>query len=448
MTSTKLFLLWLLSIFIFFPLYGQEDIENLFLRKAVKDYIVREYDNTIGDLEQVLTANPKNSRARQLMAKVYVIKGQQAAIQNNQADALTFFIKAAEYDSTNTDSRKGILEIKQRQASAHQAMAVSPSPASPVQQQSYSMQPPTTIIQAPSGGTDTTAAKVIENLLNSFNQNQKIIAQQIVQTNNIVNRSDSSKDKYLDALLKSTKQSGDTLLHYILIGGAVAILFLLIFVVVFFVFFHSVNKNAELRTIQATQSIAALLAGPSAQQSGANTLLIAGPSPVNQATATDAQLVQEVQHNSGTQALNDPDPLKRADAIEALELELVKSKENVPPEKMRLLGELLNDGNNRVRANAAKALYSIDKEASLSTLREMLKESSKRMRASAIWALGEIGSEEALEVVLSIENEVDEMITYNIKTALEKINNRKRFSLTEKHTERIFAEIAKYKEIV
>ena len=172
-----------------------------------------------------------------------------------------------------------------------------------------------------------------------------------------------------------------------------------------------------------------------------------GPSQDNQSNKQEIQQAQIVKDDVGA-ALSDNDPLKRAFAIEAVEREIIKSKETVQPEKIRKIMKSLNDENNRVRANAAKAIYSIDNEASLSTLGSMLRNSSKRMRASSIWALGEIGSEKALDLILSIPGETDEMIAYNIKMALEKIKNAAKFDLSGQHAERIDAEINKYKEMV
>ena len=59
------------------------------------------------------------------------------------------------------------------------------------------------------------------------------------------------------------------------------------------------------------------------------------------------------------------------------------------------------------RANAAKAIYEVDNEASIATLDGMLKDQSKRMRASAIWALGEICSEDALGIKLCPFNHIE-----------------------------------------
>jgi tetratricopeptide (TPR) repeat protein len=455
MTSIKAGIVLLSLAVSFFPLSAQEDIENLYLRKAVKEFIAREYDNTISNLEQVVAVNPKNDRAKKLMSKAFVMKGQQALAQNHYDAAAASFEKAISFDSTNSSARKGLAAAKQQEAFVPMNSHLQKSTSSAQQPQTQAPEhpfvvqqaPPTIIQTSPSGGPDSVSAKVIQNILTSFNENQKIIARQIEQSNSLVNRTDSSKDKYLDALLSTSKQNNDKMMRYIVIGGAAVVLFVIIFVVAFFLFFYSVNKNTELRTVKVAQSVAALLAAPASAQPGAAMLRLTGPSQDTQAGKQDIQQAQSIQDDSET-ALCHSDPLKRAYAIESVEREIIKSKEAVPPERIKKIMDLLNDDNNRVRANAAKAIYSIDNEASLSTLGSMLRNPSKRMRASSIWALGEIGSEKALDLILSLPDETDEMLTYNIKMALEKIKNGTKIPFDDQKTERIDAVILKYREMV
>ncbi|RKY02769.1 hypothetical protein DRP77_07365 [Candidatus Poribacteria bacterium] len=83
-------------------------------------------------------------------------------------------------------------------------------------------------------------------------------------------------------------------------------------------------------------------------------------------------------------ALNDPDPRVRANAIEGLWG--VKN-----PKAREIFLRALEDENNRVRANAAKGLYEMGDPKGLETLKEMLNDHDEMMRASAAWVLGEVG---------------------------------------------------------
>ncbi len=105
----------------------------------------------------------------------------------------------------------------------------------------------------------------------------------------------------------------------------------------------------------------------------------------------------------------DGNPYIRARGVEVLGEELKIEKDNTIVEK--LLVPFLKDKNNRVRGNAAKALYPHNKEISLNTLKEMSQSKDPWMRASAAWALGEIGGQEATKVLLTLLEDPD----YNVQ---------------------------------
>lgn len=107
----------------------------------------------------------------------------------------------------------------------------------------------------------------------------------------------------------------------------------------------------------------------------------------------------------------------RANTIEAIEKAGVLAKD--------LLKDYLSDINNRVRANAAKAIARSDPEAAITTLKNMLKEENPLMKASALWALGELRLPEHSPLVVSFADHPDEIVRRNAHRALEKISNRK-----------------------
>jgi len=98
--------------------------------------------------------------------------------------------------------------------------------------------------------------------------------------------------------------------------------------------------------------------------------------------------------------LNDPNPRVKAKAIEIVDAQMISEKEN-PDVAEKILKEFLEDKNNRVRANAAKALFRYKPEMALETIKEMFKSNDKWMQISAAWVLGELeGSNEAAEILL------------------------------------------------
>lgn len=127
----------------------------------------------------------------------------------------------------------------------------------------------------------------------------------------------------------------------------------------------------------------------------------------------------------------DGNPYIRARGVEVLGEELMIEKDSSIVEK--LLVPFLSDKNNRVRGNAAKALYSHNKELALKCLKEMSQNKDQWMRASAAWALGEIGGQEATKILLTLLEDADYNVQKRVlkslvvaRTKKEKSNEKKK----------------------
>jgi len=205
---------------------------------------------------------------------------------------------------------------------------------------------------------------------------------------------------------------------------------------------HTISRSSELRTVESNETIKALLTGPEGGD-GKERLML-----TSQVENSGSSVSENTANVTQVESLDDSDPKKRADAVEVIESEIGNVKEESRLEKIQKLEELLKDENNRVRANAAKAIYEVDNKASIDTLKDMLENPSKRMRASAVWALGEIATEDAYELLCNIEDESDELVTYNIKTALDKIKKLEKFKMSEEQQKKTKELLEKYKELV
>ncbi|MDD5092276.1 MAG: HEAT repeat domain-containing protein, partial [Candidatus Wallbacteria bacterium] len=116
--------------------------------------------------------------------------------------------------------------------------------------------------------------------------------------------------------------------------------------------------------------------------------------------------------------LRDADPRVRANAVEGLENFQLEDKdlEEVLP--------LLEDDNNRVRANAAKALWKFGGLRMISFLGDILAGNpDKWQRASAAYALGEMRSENALGILKKSIKDHDHEVRRNTVLALGKIGD-------------------------
>jgi hypothetical protein len=314
------------------------------------------------------------------------------------------------------------------------------SPSAPSQAQAYApqAQSPVVNITQTGSGNDSAHLKIVSSLLNNFEKQQEIMSQQVQASNKFLSTNEDQKDKYLNALIQAGEQKNNMMKQFIIIGGAVVLGVILVIAFLFMFVFHRYSKATEVRTLQATDAIAALLAAPSVR--GAPMMI----------TSTAGKDVPGAAAQQGVtmEMLSTQDPLQRAQAVEAVAAEIIEPEKNTRLEKIKKLEQLLKDENNRVRANAAKALYEIDKEESLKTLREMLASESNRMRSSAVWALGEIGSEDAFELITGLENENDEIVKYNMKVALDKVKSLNRFPMGNEQKERLEQKLKQFSDMV
>ena len=76
----------------------------------------------------------------------------------------------------------------------------------------------------------------------------------------------------------------------------------------------------------------------------------------------------------------------------------------------QLLGPFLTDRNNRVRANAAKAIYKHNKKVAFTSLEEMVKSQDKWFRVSAAWAIGVLKDAEFATLLVPLLTDVDQHV--------------------------------------
>ncbi|MDD5090025.1 MAG: HEAT repeat domain-containing protein [Candidatus Wallbacteria bacterium] len=89
-------------------------------------------------------------------------------------------------------------------------------------------------------------------------------------------------------------------------------------------------------------------------------------------------------------------------------------------ELIRLLTPLLDDFDNRVRANTARALWKVGGLQMLEVLNQMLRKGEKWMKASAAYALGEIGVYQVVEILVDALSSPDNDVKKNAIVALGK----------------------------
>jgi HEAT repeat protein len=119
--------------------------------------------------------------------------------------------------------------------------------------------------------------------------------------------------------------------------------------------------------------------------------------------------------------LNDTNPRVRAKGIEIIDAQMIGEKED-PDVAEKVLEGFLEDKNNRVRANAARALYKYRPDMAFEMLEKMLKSDDKWMKVSAIWVLGELeGDRKAAQLLLDNIKESDFHFKRRLVKSLQKL---------------------------
>ncbi len=115
--------------------------------------------------------------------------------------------------------------------------------------------------------------------------------------------------------------------------------------------------------------------------------------------------------------LDHPNAHIRAHGVEMLEKEL--NVQGDPMVAAKLLLPHLRDPNNRVKANAAKAIYKYNSSVAISALEEMFRSKDRWQQSSAAWALGEIGDVESAVLLLKYIDILEPHSRYRATKSLE-----------------------------
>ncbi|MGL1903234.1 MAG: HEAT repeat domain-containing protein [Fibrobacterales bacterium] len=377
------------------PAQDQQNLEQLYTRKAVKAFVSKDFNASIENVKQVLRINPNNNQAKKLLAKGYYFQSKQlfAAKEYSLCDAML--------DELFVISPKHQLGLSLR-AKVKPLLIVQPTMQATQEQRGRSPQqiqqiPSQIIVKTDDGGKS-------EKMISAF------LAQSDMQREIQARKDSLSRLQNIELinLMKDRDAESSTKFNKTFIWVAIIIIgTIFIIIAVVFLLAKMFIKTSELQSAQQYEVLQNLLSqGPVMNESTLKLTATSG--------STEADL-------------DNDDDLKRANAVEAIAEDLAGSESvsDEHKEKIEKVRLLLSDSNNRVRANAAKVIYAIDSEASLNCLKEMVFSTSKRQSASGIWALGEIHSKETLSIILDkvAENDDDEIITHNLLNALKKVES-------------------------
>ncbi len=405
------------------PAQDNQNLEQLYTRKAVKAFVAKDFTSSIEYIKQVIRINPNNKQAKKLMAKCYYFQSTALFKKGEYQLAQDMLTELFVIIPAHKQGEALKLKVDKKIAAMRPAQPASGYQQQPMQQvqQVQQMQPQQIIVKTDDG-------KRSEKMIAAFLE-QSTQQRGLQQRTDSLNREQSSE---LMNLMKDRDVASETRFKSTFIWVVIIIIgtILVIIGVVFFLAKMFI-KTSELQSAQQYEVLQNLLTqGPVMQQSAL------------QLTATAGSTEKD---------LDADDDLARANAVEAVAEGLATSDSGAEEnkgkiEKVRLL---LGDSNNRVRANAAKVIYNIDKKASLEALSDMVFSSSKRQNASGIWALGEIHTTDALAMIYKKvdENDDDEIINHNLLNALKKVQSEADDDLDEDEKLELVQKIEKLQSI-
>ncbi|MEK6647265.1 MAG: HEAT repeat domain-containing protein [Candidatus Firestonebacteria bacterium] len=392
----------------------QKKLSDVYFDRGVQKYLTGNIEGLIADLEKALEFEPNFGKAKALLVKVLVERGSQEYSKKNYKDALSYFEKAKQLDSNNANINKMYALTNQE---------LYPAKSQPEVVKTFEEK---AVPEVKSSATVTTERyDAMTSLVDSFQKQQaKLIESFIKPQEAIVDLLKDSKTEhkeYIKALTQRDDQLVDTyktqrdvygkFAVYIALAAAIIVAIILYFL--FFTFRRYAKSrlaNQEQILMRREEQVIGLLQDFLRAQ-GRNAVLLAP-------------------QNDAVKMLDDPNARVRAKGVEIIEgqFEEEKTKENVE-EAVKVIEPLLVDTSNRVRANAAKALYKYDVARALDILKQMLKDKDKWMRSSAAWALGEIATEKSTILLLEFFADKEEKVQSMIRKSLSKTLETKRDEL-------------------
>lgn len=427
---------------------------DIYFNSGVQKYLKADLDGAIKDLENVLSFDKANPKAKAFLVKVLVEKGTEFYLRKDYPSALPYLKRAHEIVPEN-EKVTSMFNLADNEVNP-KPVAVAPLP-------STIGGPSKDIVMAP-GATAPTAATAIPatepekydmmvNLFSTFQKQQEKILeayigpQQIIK--DMISVSDkerlelyqsmsnerakyfemlSKKDETVVGAFKETQNIMRKTMIYYIVGFVVAIIGIIFFI---YMVLNYVSARREAALLQYQERILGMMQEQNVALAQGQARLMLGSSASTEGKGTI----------SAREMIEDSNPHVRARGVEVIEAELVKEMD--PEVAIKLLTPFLKDPDNRVRANAAKALYDFDKPRALDSLNEMAENEDKWMRVSAAWAFGEIGTTDVIDPLLKLSDDSEYHVKRRAIKALSTILQNKKDLLSAEMQNKILQALEK-----
>lgn len=422
-------------------------VSEVYFDRGVQKYLKGDLDGFIADLEKALEFDPQYKKAKTFLVKILVERGSELYLRKDFKKALPYLERAHNLDPDNK-------EVAHMYKLTKQELFFILAPAVP----RTSSESQEEIIVAPLTEGTTVPVSLKEKginkdnlmitLFDTFQRQQAKLVESYIEPQETLKKQLENSDrerkemliaqnedrKYLYEMLEKRdqvvmdtfiKQQKDTKRAFIFgIIGIVMSVGVVIFVMYFILYRASCRREAIL--MQHQERLMILL---TEDKRRIDTFL----------NSESYTLLEAFEHShiDFRTMIENPNSHIRAKGVELLEAQLVK--ENSDSEiAEKLLSPFLDDPNNRVKANAVKALYKYNREKSVETAKKMVQSSNTWMRMSGIWVLGEIEDIQGIEFLLDIlPNEKEGRVKNRIFKSLTELIDKKSKEIPEDFLARI-----------
>lgn len=412
------------------------DACDIYFSAGVQKYLKGDLDGAIRDLEDAYNFDKTNKKAQVFLTKVLVGKGTEYYLKKDYTRALPYLRRAHELAPDNEKVKEMFTLVDAEVNPPPKPTPTPATPSAPGTEVEVAKAPPAVYIPK----TEDEKSELMVDLFATFQaQQEKLLdaymgPQEVLK--DMISQSDQErlqlyegmraerqqlfemlekKDEVVVGAFKESQNVMKRTMAYGIIGFVVAIM-----VVVFFIYLilNYVSARREAMLMQQQEKILGIMQEQNvALASGQAKLMLGAPGTEGKETITTREMMQ------------DSNPHVRARGVEVIEAELVKEMD--PEVAVKLLMPFLQDSDNRVKANAAKALYNFDKPRAIDTLKEMADSSDKWMRVSASWAFGEIGTDDAIDPLLELAKDSEYHVKRRAIKSLDQIYQDKKNSLSE-----------------
>lgn len=358
---------------------------DILFKSGLGKYFAGDLSGAVTDLEDAVRYDPKDKKIKSFLVKVLVDSAARHTDRHDFKAALPYLEKAKKHAPESAR----VNELYQAvYAELHPAPAAGGSGAA-------------------GGGGAPADSGVLKDLFKSFSDSQEKIIETYTGPMKLLEKTinEQSKERVMlgNIIEKGQEASSQAIRRTVVFGLGGLAAGIVIVIAGIWLILHYVSVRREALLMQHQERILNMM-----QQQSLALTQGGGASPRLMLT----------QSSSTRQLIEDPNPLIRAKGVEVIEAELVEEKDSEVAE--RLLAPFLQDENNRVRANAAKAMYKYKPDVALKILREMIDAQDKWMRVSAVWALGEIGADDGAQILLDLRDDPEYHVRRRVYKSLQK----------------------------